>query len=108
MSVPASGVLQIMAVMGVTQDTAQALWQGFLAARSLFDVLTIEGVPVPWRGRVVKTATLNVRRGPGTTTDVVGKLALGALVQVYGVYGDWYVIDLPCGYVSKSYVEAEK
>lgn len=99
-TVPEPGVLQIMAVFGSAQDTAQALWNGFVAARAL-----ASGLPAPRRCRVT-AATLNVRAGPSATAAVLDKLAQGALVQVWGQYGDWCVIDLPCGFVAAAYLEA--
>ena len=54
--------------------------------------------------------TLNVRKGPSTSTSVVGRIKHGTLVDVYSIEGNWVNIGLngKRGYVMKSYlVKAE-
>lgn len=43
----------------------------------------------------IKNASLNVRRGPGTNYDVIGRLRQNDVVQVVGIIqgGDWLVIN---------------
>ncbi len=51
---------------------------------------TLEGVVA-----TVKGASLNVRRGPGTNYDIIGRLKKDDVAQVIGVnqFGDWLVIS---------------
>lgn len=50
---------------------------------------------------------LNVRRGPGSDYDVVGKLTYGDVVEILSEEGDWYRIlyDGQEAYIHKDYVE---
>lgn len=52
------------------------------------------------------TDDLNVRKGPDTTYEKLGKLAKGAEITVTGRVGTWYEIEFEgkVGYVSASYV----
>ncbi len=50
----------------------------------------------------VTTSILNIRSGPGTDHDKVGKLSGGKVVTALEVLDDWYKID--SGYVSADYV----
>lgn len=59
-------------------------------------------------GRVVNVSSnLNVRRGPSTSTEVIGSLSGGTRVNIVAKNGDWYKIVYGSGhgYVSKDYIE---
>ena len=56
------------------------------------------------------SGTLNMRRGPSTSTSVVTRLRHGALVDVYAIEGDWVRIGAGSarGYVMKKYLVKEE
>lgn len=50
------------------------------------------------KGRAVVTATtLNVRSGNGTSFSIIGKLAYGAVVDVWAVLAGWYLVQASNG-----------
>ena len=54
-------------------------------------------------------SSLNIRCGPGTNYDRVGKLSDGDYINVFAKVGDWYIIqtvDNVVGAVSSKYIEA--
>ena len=58
-------------------------------------------------GEVINVQTfLNVRKGPGTNYDSVGKLHQGDEVSIEAKNGDWYKISSPiAGYVHKDFIK---
>ena len=59
-------------------------------------------------GRVKTKTTLNVRCGPGTNYNKVGKLNNGEYVNVFAKVGDWYIVQTDknvVGAVSSKYLE---
>ncbi len=59
-------------------------------------------------GKVKTNSTLNVRCGPGTNYDRVGKLNNGDYINVFAKVGDWYIIqttDNLVGAVSGRYID---
>lgn len=58
-------------------------------------------------GEVIDVQTfLNVRKGPGTNYDSVGKLHQGDEVSIEAKHGDWYKISSPiAGYVHKDFIK---
>jgi len=54
----------------------------------------------------ISSGSLRMRKGAGTSHEVVAKLKNGAKVKVTGESGSWYKIDYDgkAGYVSKSYI----
>lgn len=60
-------------------------------------------------GKVTAKTTLNIRCGPGTNYDRVGKLNNGDYINVFAKVGDWYIVqttDNVVGAVSCKYIEA--
>ena len=60
-------------------------------------------------GKVKTKTTLNIRCGPGTSYDRVGKLNNGDYVNVFARVGEWYIVqtdDNLVGAVSSKYIEA--
>ena len=60
-------------------------------------------------GKVKTKATLNIRCGPGTNYNRVGKLQNGEYINVFAKVGEWYIIqtnDNVVGAVSSKYIEA--
>lgn len=55
----------------------------------------------------VTNDTLNVRKGPGTDSDVIGQLHNGDIVDITGIEDGWYRIefDEEVGYVAGNYIE---
>ena len=56
----------------------------------------------------VTASALNIRKGPGLSYDVIGKVYKNEFIRVYAKVGDWYVIqteDDIIGAVSKDYVK---
>ncbi|MBR1540438.1 MAG: SH3 domain-containing protein [Clostridia bacterium] len=59
-------------------------------------------------GKVKTKSSLNIRCGPGTDYDRVGKLYNGEYVDVFAKVGDWYIIQTEnnvVGTVSSKYIE---
>lgn len=58
-------------------------------------------------GTVIKTDSLNVRKGPSTSFDIIGQLNGGDKVHIVGKSDNWYKIEYngTYGYVSGSYIE---
>ena len=56
---------------------------------------------------LITADVLNVRQGPGSDYDVVGKLTYGDVVEILSEEGDWYRIlyDGQEAYIHKDYVE---
>ena len=60
-------------------------------------------------GKVKTKSSLNIRCGPGTTYERVGKLNNGDYINVFAKIGDWYIIqtlDDIVGAVSSQYIDA--
>lgn len=59
-------------------------------------------------GSYVTTTTINVRRGPGTSYEIVAKIPTGVKVQVIGKEGEWLRVESkhgnPPGYIDARYV----
>lgn len=60
-------------------------------------------------GKVINADRLNVRRGPATSFDIIGKLSRGDKVKIVGKSNNWYKIEYngTYGYVSGSYIELD-
>ena len=60
-------------------------------------------------GKVVNADSLNVRKGPSISFDIIGKLSGGDKVKVIGESNGWYKIEYngTYGYVSGSYIELD-
>ncbi|MBR2290471.1 MAG: SH3 domain-containing protein [Clostridia bacterium] len=59
-------------------------------------------------GKVIAKTSLNIRCGPGTNYERVGKLNNGEYVNVFAKVGDWYIIQTNnsvVGAVSSKYIE---
>ena len=69
----------------------------------------IEESQITATGTVIKTDSLNVRKGPSTSFDIIGQLNGGDKVHVVGKSGNWYKIEYngTYGYVSGSYIELD-
>ncbi|MDU2176154.1 MAG: SH3 domain-containing protein, partial [Clostridioides difficile] len=61
-------------------------------------------------GEVIDVQTiLNVRKGPGTEYDSIGKLHQGNKVNIVAKNGEWYKISSPiAGYVHKDFIKITK
>ncbi|QPC47566.1 N-acetylmuramoyl-L-alanine amidase [Mangrovibacillus cuniculi] len=75
-------------------------------ARALNDSFRVAVPEIASETRTVTADVLNVRSGPSTSYDIVGKLLMGTSVQVLKVEGSWAYISLGTltGYVSTSYL----
>ena len=60
-------------------------------------------------GKVINANSLNVRKGPSTSFDIIGTLNGGDKVNIVGKSNDWYKIEYNgvYGYVSGSYIELD-
>ena len=60
----------------------------------------------PWEGTVRVSGTLNLRSRPNTSASVLTSIPGGAMVRVYGQYGDWYVVRYGdyVGYAAAQYI----
>ncbi|MGU8435551.1 SH3 domain-containing protein, partial [Clostridium perfringens] len=60
-------------------------------------------------GEVIDVQTiLNVRKGPGTNYDSIGKLNQGDKVSIVAKNGEWYKISSPiAGYVDKKFIKVK-
>ena len=69
----------------------------------------IEESQITATGKVVNADSLNVRKGPSTSFDIIGKLSGGDKVKVIGESNGWYKIEYngTYGYVSGSYIELD-
>jgi len=59
-------------------------------------------------GKVITKTSLNVRCGPGTNYERVGKLKDGEYINVFAKVGDWYIIQTDnnlIGTVSSKYIQ---
>ena len=67
----------------------------------------IEESQITATGKVVNADSLNVRKGPSISFDIIGKLSGGDKVKVIGESNGWYKIEYngKYGYVSGSYIE---
>jgi len=50
-------------------------------------------IQMPTKGRVTASA-LNVREGPGTNFTIVGVIHEGTMVDIIGVSGNWYKVNV--------------
>ena len=84
--------------------------EAFIAGWLTYDVATSTPTPAPTATRASPTkqtipltrysqplrrfthGTVNVRKGPGTSYDLVGSVSVNAALQVIGKSGDWYLI----------------
>lgn len=69
----------------------------------------IEESQITATGKVVNAYSLNVRKGPSISFDIIGKLSGGDKVKVIGESNGWYKIEYngKYGYVSGSYIELD-
>ena len=69
----------------------------------------IEESQITATGKVVNADSLNVRKGPSISFDIIGKLSGGDKVKVIGESNGWYKIEYngTHGYVSGSYIELD-
>ena len=69
----------------------------------------IEESQITATGKVVNADSLNVRKGPSISFDIIGKLSGGDKVKVIGESNGWYKIESngKYGYVSGSYIELD-
>ena len=69
----------------------------------------IEESQITANGKVVNADSLNVRKGPSISFDIIGKLSSGDKVKVIGESNGWYKIEYngTYGYVSGSYIELD-
>ena len=69
----------------------------------------IEESQITANGKVVNADSLNVRKGPSISFDIIGKLSGGDKVKVIGESNGWYKIEYngTYGYVSGSYIELD-
>ena len=69
----------------------------------------IEESQITATGKVVNADSLNVRKGPSISFDIIGKLSGGDKVKVIGESNGWYKIEYngTYGYVSESYIELD-
>lgn len=69
----------------------------------------IEESQITATGKVVNADSLNVRKGPSISFDIIGKLSGGDKVKVIGESNGWYKIEYngTYGYVSGSYIELD-
>lgn len=69
----------------------------------------IEESQITATGKVVNADSLNVRKGPSISFDIIGKLSGGDKVKVIGESNGWYKIEYngTYGYVSASYIELD-
>lgn len=60
-------------------------------------------------GKVINANSLNVRKGPSTSFDIIGTLNGGDKVNIVGKSNNWYKIEYngTYGYVSGSYIELD-
>lgn len=61
-------------------------------------------------GIVINTDSLNVRKGPSTSFDIIGKLSGGNSVKIIGKIDNWYKIEYngSYGYVSATYIKLDE
>ena len=69
----------------------------------------IEESQITATGKVVNSDTLNVRKGPSISFDIIGTLSGGDKVKIIGESNGWYKIEYngTYGYVSGSYIELD-
>ena len=69
----------------------------------------IEESQITATGTVIKTDSLNVRKGLSTSFDIIGQLNGGDKVSIVGKSDNWYKIEYngTYGYVSGSYIELD-
>ena len=69
----------------------------------------IEESQITATGKVVNADSLNVRKGPSISFDIIGKLSGGDKVKVIEESNGWYKIEYngKYGYVSGSYIELD-
>lgn len=88
---------------------ARALREGLGGGADLSSLTVAEEDPIPEgaQGRV-SVASLNFRRGPGTTHAATGSLPAGTVVTVNEIVGEWLNVTTPAGhtgFVSRQYVD---
>ena len=69
----------------------------------------IEESQITATGKVINTDSLNVRKGPSTSFDIIGTLSGGEKVKIVAKSNNWYKIEYngTHGYVSASYIELD-
>lgn len=69
----------------------------------------IEESQITATGKVINTDSLNVRKGPSTSFDIIGTLSDGEKVKIVAKSNNWYKIEYngTHGYVSASYIELD-
>ena len=69
----------------------------------------IEESQITATGKVVNADSLNVRKGPSISFDIIGTLSGGDKVKIIGESNGWYKIEYngTYGYVSGSYIELD-
>ena len=69
----------------------------------------IEESQITATGKVINTDSLNVRKGPSTSFDIIGTLGGGEKVKIVAKSNNWYKIEYngTHGYVSASYIELD-
>ena len=69
----------------------------------------IEESQITATGKVVNADSLNVRKGPSISFDIIGTLSGGDKVKIIGESNGWYKIEYngTYGYVSESYIELD-
>ena len=69
----------------------------------------IEESQITATGKVVNADSLNVRKGPSISFDIIGTLNGGDKVKIIGESNGWYKIEYngTYGYVSESYIELD-
>ena len=67
----------------------------------------IEESQITATGKVVNADSLNVRKGPSISFDIIGKLSGGDKVKVIGESNGWYKVNLNGkeGWASKQYIK---
>lgn len=78
--------------------------------RYLKENVIIDSNQISATGIVINTDSLNVRKGPSTSFDIIGKLSGGNSVKIIGKIDNWYKIEYngSYGYVSATYIKLDE
>ena len=79
----------------MTQFRIRPVIAAAIAAAMLTSSLSAAAEPPQPEARYVKSQSVNVRGGPGTTNSVLEVLILGTEVQIYATQGNWNRISPP-------------